>query len=60
MKKCKFVLELKDGTRVWLNMYQMVKMIKTRDDQYFLYMSNGEVFPITYREAKKVEELLES
>ena len=60
MQKCKLILDLADGTRVFLNMFQMVKMVKTRDEKYFLYMSNGDVFPISYHEAKKVDRLLES
>ena len=60
MEKCKLILELEDGTRVWLNMFQMVKMVKTPDGKYFLHMSNSEVFAISYKDAKRVEGLLES
>ena len=55
----KFVINLEDGAKVWLNIQQLVKMIKTPDDRYLIYMSNGDVYAITYKEARTVENLLE-
>ena len=36
MGAIKIVVGLPDGTKVWVNLHQVVKMTKTPDGQYFI------------------------
>ena len=59
MRSFKLVLELPDGRKVWINIPQMLKMEKTPDGRYLLYLVNGEVFQIDYQTARMVENYFE-
>ena len=59
MRPFKLVLDLPNGEKVWINLMQMLKMKKTPDDRYFLYLVNGEVYEINHRTARQVENYFE-
>ena len=59
MRPFKLVLDLPNGKKVWINIVQMLKMEKTPDDRYFLYLINGEIFEINHRTARIVENYFE-
>lgn len=59
MRSFKLVLEKKDGTKVWINLVHMVKMEKTPDGRYYLYLINGDVFEISHSTARFVENYFE-
>ena len=59
MIKCSIKIKRLDGTVIWLNIYNMVKMIKDQQERYFIYMLNGEVFQIDKSNARKIENMME-
>ncbi len=59
MRYFKLVLPMPDGSKVWINIPQMLKMEKTPDGQYFLYLVNGEKFLIDHKTASMVENYFE-
>lgn len=59
MRSFKLVLPMPDGSKVWINIPQMLKMEKTPDGQYFLYLVNGEMFRIDHKTASMVENYFE-
>ncbi len=59
MAEAKLELELKDGSRVWINLSQSIKMIKTPEGRYILYLINGETYEIDRRAASRVESYYE-
>lgn len=59
MRSFKLVLSLHDGTKVWINIPQMLKMEKTPDNHYFLYLVNGDMFEIDHKTASMVENYFE-
>ena len=59
MRNFKLVLTMPDGAKVWINIPQMLKMEKTPDGQYFLYLVNGEMFRIDHKTASMVENYFE-
>ena len=59
MRACKLVLSMSDGTKVWINLEQMLKMTKTPDGNYYLYMVNGEKYQIDHSMARVIENCLE-
>ena len=59
MRGFKLDLEMPDGSRVWVNGPQILKMVKTVDDRYFLYLVNGEMYEISRRMASTVEDYFE-
>lgn len=59
MSDFKLVLNLPNGNRAWINLAQAVKMERTPDGRFFLYMINGEVFQISGRDASTVENYFE-
>ncbi len=59
MRACKLVLSMSDGTKVWINLEQMLKMTKTPDGNYYLYMVNGEKYQIDHSTARVIENCLE-
>ncbi|MCR5333269.1 MAG: hypothetical protein K6E11_04585 [Bacilli bacterium] len=54
----KTIVGLPDGTRVWINLQQVVKMTKTPDGQYFICLTNGENYLITKDQACNIESYL--
>ena len=52
------VLNLQDGSRVWINLSQIVKMVK-RNGEYYLYLSNGDSYQIDHGTASWVENYFE-
>ena len=59
MSGFKLVLAMPDGGRVWINLGQMIKMEKTADGHYFIYMINGEMYEIDRSSARMVENYFE-
>ena len=59
MRSFKLVLTMPDGTKVWINIPQMLKMEKTPDGHYFLYLVNGEKFLIDHGTARTIENYFE-
>ena len=59
MRSFKFVINLPDGSKVWINLPQILKMIKTPDGQYFIYLVNGEKYLIDKGAARDVENYFE-
>ena len=59
MRSFKLVLPMPDGSKVWINIPQMLKMEKTPDGQYFLYLVNGEMFHIDHKTASMIENYFE-
>lgn len=59
--KIRLVLKLTDGTKVWINPRQIVKMEKKpTGDDYFIFLTNGQVFPIDRSMARDVENYFEN
>lgn len=59
MSSFKLVIDLADGTRIWVNMFQIVKMQKDTAGRYFIFLTNGECYEVDRRTASTVEEFLE-
>ena len=59
MKAAKLVLAKPDGTRVWINLFQVLKMEKLPNGRFYLFLINGEVFEINLDSARIVEKFLE-
>ena len=59
MRSFKFVIGLPDGSKVWINLPQILKMVKTNDGQYFIYLVNGEKYLIDHGDARLVENYFE-
>ena len=55
MKGCKIVLDLYDGSKVWINIEQIVKMVKTPDGKYYIVLTNGEQYMINHSIASMIE-----
>ena len=59
MRDFKLVLEKSDGTKVWINLIHMVKMEKGPKGNYFLFLTNGDIYPISHSTARFVENYFE-
>ena len=59
MKTFKLVLKAEDGSSVWINVNYIVKMTKTREGNYYIYLLNGEKYLIDHRTASAVESCFE-
>ena len=59
MSDSRLILSTFDGTRIWVNMNQIVKMVKDPSSRYYIYLTNGESLEIVYGSAKRVEDFLE-
>ena len=59
MRFFKLVLQLHDGSKIWVNLPQILKMEQKSDGQYFLYLINGEVYEIDHKTARMVENYFE-
>lgn len=59
MRSIKLVLGMPDGGKVWINIPQMLKMEKTADGHYFLYLVNGDMYEIDHKTASMVENYFE-
>ena len=55
----KSILSLANDSRLWLNPNQIVKMERTPDGRFFVFMTNGEVFEIDRRTAGAIENYFE-
>lgn len=55
----KLVVYRKDGTKVWINPYQIVKMEQLPSGDYFVILTNGECFPVDYQSARRIENFFE-
>ncbi len=59
MRDFKLVLGMPDGSKVWINLPQILKMVKAPDGHYFLYLLNGERYELDRRTASAVENYFE-
>ena len=59
MRRFKVGLGVPDGGKVWINIPQMLKMEKTADGHYFLYLVNGDMYEIDHKTASMVENYFE-
>lgn len=59
MRFFKLVLQLTDGSKIWVNLPQILKMEQKSDGQYFLYLVNGEVYEIDHKTARMIENYFE-
>ena len=55
----RIVIEFSNGHRIWVNPQHIVKMEKTVDGRYFIYLSNGEYYEISLHSARIFENYLE-
>lgn len=55
----KVILSMANDTRLWLNPNQIVKMERTPEGRFFVFMTNGEVFEIDRRAAGAIENFFE-
>lgn len=55
----KIILSLANDSRLWLNPNQIVKMERTPEGRFFVFMTNGEVFEIDRRTAGAIENYFE-
>lgn len=60
MGRDKIVLELADGSKLWINRLMILKMRKAADGRYFIYLVNGEFYEINNQQARMVEDVLEN
>ena len=51
----KLILSLANDARIWLNPGQIVKMERTPEGRFYVFMSNGEVFEVDRRAAGAIE-----
>ena len=51
----KLILSLANDSRIWLNPGQIVKMERTPEGRFYVFMSNGEVFEVDRRAAGAIE-----
>ena len=49
-----------DGSVIYVNPAHIVKLVKTGAGNHFVYLTNGEMFPVTYGDAQKVREYFEN
>lgn len=59
MKTFKLVLIRNDGAKLWINVAHILKMIKTSEGEYYIYLINGEKYLIDHRTASLVESCFE-
>ena len=59
MRSFKLVLETPDGSKVWINIPHILKMEKNREGQYFIWLVDGEMFPIDHSPASFIENSFE-
>ena len=59
MKTFKLVLKAKGGSSVQINVNYIVKMTKTCEGYYYIYLLNGEKYLIDHRTASAVESCFE-
>ncbi len=55
----KIVLDMPNGSKVWINVAQLLKMEKTPDGRFLVFLVNGEVYEINRGDAAKVENCFE-
>ena len=59
MRSFKLVLNQEDGSKVWINIPQMLKMVKTTDGKYYIYLVDGEKYLIDHSTARMIENYFE-
>ena len=59
MRSFKLVLEKRDGTIMWINLLQLIKMEKTPAGEYYIYLVNGEKYLIGHSTARMIENFFE-
>ena len=60
MGSYRVVLESSTGDLVWINPRQVIKMIKIPSGQYYVYLTNGEVYEVDRRQASTLENFFSS
>lgn len=56
----KLILALANDSRLWINPAQILKMERTVEGRYFIYLTNGEIYEIDRRAAGAVENYFEN
>lgn len=56
----KLILTMANETRLWINPAQIVKMERTPEGRFFIYLINGEIYEIDRRLASAVENYFEN
>ena len=51
----KIWLSMLNGSKVWINLNHIVKMVETNDGFYFIYLTNGDKYIIDKKTAKLIE-----
>ena len=51
----KLIIEKRDGTKIWINPAYIIKMEKDLNDNYFIFLTTGDVFLISRSTARDVE-----
>lgn len=59
MRDFKLKIELMDKSVIWINLPQLLKMELKPDGRYFIYLVNGEMYPIDHQTARYVENYFE-
>ena len=59
MSSFRLILNMIDGGRLWINVAHIIKMQKTPDGRYFIYLVNGETYEVDHRTASMVENYFE-
>ena len=55
----KLILAMNNDTRLWINPAQIIKMERSPDGRFFIYLTNGEVYEVDRRMAGAVENYFE-
>lgn len=59
MSDSRVVIEFPDSKKVWINPQHIIKMEKSADGRYFIYVTNGEIYEISHRVASSLESYFE-
>ena len=51
----KLIIEKRDGTKIWINPAYIIKMEKDLNDNYFIFLTTGDIFLISRSTARDVE-----
>ncbi len=55
----KLVIETMTGDKIYINLYQIVEMVRTPFGTAYIIMSNGETHPVTDSQANAIENFFE-
>ena len=55
----KLVIETMTGNKIYINLYQIVEMVRTPFGTAYIVLSNGETHPVTDSQASAIENFFE-